>query len=62
MKKLTALKLALLALAIALTGIAAFPAPGTAAETGVICWDEGHACHVLEPDGTWAHHGKFQEV
>jgi len=57
---LPALKLVLAGLALALMLIAALPAPGSAAETGITCYDEGHACHVYL-DGELHHHGKFSE-
>jgi hypothetical protein len=30
-------------------------------EGGVICYDDGHACHLVQ-NGQIAHHGKFQEI
>jgi len=52
---------ALLLLAFCLTAMTGlFARPGDAAETGLVCWDEGNACIVFEEGQPHAYHGKWE--
>lgn len=63
-KTLDVLRATLMIALLALAGVG-LTAPTSEAETeidgGVVCYDSGHACHIVQ-NGQIAHHGKFQEI